>query len=253
MQRIISLVVTALVTTVAPASAQWSLAWGTDAAPACFNGGSGPTCLSGRLDYHADGTATFTLWSRENTTANTTGSVDAIAFSGLAAPTVTSFSLTKPGGGAVTGWSYGTPPLGSLGSWGWGVDGGGITDASYTGGGSDSKTFATSWGGSFAAGGGATFSFFLGTGIPAPTQPVLLSAHVRDAYYDSTLKQLTSDRFTCADVGSATDGCSGATPVVIAEVVPEPATMALLATGLLGLSVASLTKRRRRPGIDAEG
>lgn len=251
MPRTVSFILAALVTVAAPLPAQWSLSWGSDASPACFDGGNGPMCLSGRLDYHADGTASFTFWSRENTVPNTTGSVDAIAFSGLGAPTTTTFTLTRPGGASASGWSYGTPPLGSLGSWGWKVNGGGITDATFTGGGNASKTFATTWGGSFAAGGGAVFSFFLGTGVSAPTQPVKLWAHIRDAYYDNTRQALSSDRFGCADLGSATGSCAGGGPPLTPQVVPEPASMTLLATGLLGLSAAGFRRRRRGSPPDA--
>ncbi|MEO8479174.1 MAG: PEP-CTERM sorting domain-containing protein [Gemmatimonadota bacterium] len=223
----------------APASAQWSLSWGTTSAPACYDSGLSTMCFSAQLNYAADGNATFLFWNRENVVPASRGIVDNIAFSGIGAPSLTAFTLNRPSGALDANWAYGTPPLGNLGDWGWGVSGGGVCDNPTSCGGNPAKKFSTTWGGGFGDGGATVFSFFLGTAIGIPTGPVYLWTHVRDAYEVSP-GQFTSDRFACAD--ARFKDCGDDPIDHTQETVPEPATMTLFATGLVGLAAS----RRRR-------
>jgi hypothetical protein len=99
----------------------------------------------------------------------------------------------------------------------------------------------TVWGGGFGAGGGASFYWYVGNAAIAALDPtaITLQLHSQSGPTgQSTGYECLSDLYVD---GTSCDGDPD-DPGGPQETVPEPATMTLLATGLVGMAAA----RRRR-------
>ena len=100
--------------------------------------------------------------------------------------------------------------------------------------------YTTTWGGGFANGGGAVFYWFVGNAAIEALDPaeITLQMHVQSGPGgQSTGYECLSDNYLAETPCDSPDDPGGPQ-----ETVPEPATMTLLATGLVGMAAA----RRKR-------
>lgn len=209
------------------------------------------TCMSGSLDYDAGtGEVNFWVWNLAGFDASYAQSrIDAFGLYGVpwGAGDMTGFAVENAGGtDRGDYWEVSTT----------GIPGGGCCSLTFgltqdagpkkdvvssnhngTPGGHDVTTWTGA--GDLVTGAGAfKFSWFVDPNLVFDPEGVLMYAHLKE----SAVGQ--SDQFYCNADGFLNESCGGDNPDPPLETtVPEPATLTLLASGLVGLTAAR--KRRK--------
>lgn len=206
---------------------------------------AGATCMSARSTLFDNGWVQVELWNRSgsngfNPDANFTG------FALQGAPLVHGTSGVH--WFAPAGWTIGSVPgYGGIIGFGFSTTNGANQGLVSPMAGSSQNRILTTWNG-FDGGGSAVFRWYVGSSTDwFDPDNLFLSGKMQSTVDPNS--GATSTFYWCGADGSAFDPCQPplATTPIDPNVVPEPATMSLLATGLLGLSAAGFRRRRGTP------